>query len=77
MLAPFSKSFFGSIVTIACCMNITTAEQEHITTSLDVKKIHFSYSPAFKFTPLIIHCGKPIKMQKTAINLRGKTEPAY
>ena len=67
-----SKSVFGAVVTIACCMNIVTAEQEDIAMSLDGKKIHFSYSPAFKFTPLIIHCGKPIKDAENSYQLEGE-----
>lgn len=67
-----SKSVFGAVVTIACCMNIVTAEQVDIAMSLDGKKIHFSYSPAFKFTPLIIHCGKPIKDAENSYQLEGE-----
>lgn len=72
MFTSHSKVFFCASVTLACCMGGVNAESEDITTSLENKKIHFSYSPAFKFTPLIIHCGKPVNDAENCYQLEGK-----
>lgn len=72
MFTSHAKVFFCASVTLACCMGGVNAESEDITTSLENKKIHFSYSPAFKFTPLIIHCGKPVNDTENCYQLEGK-----
>ena len=51
---------------------LEAAEPYSIPTSLDGKKIQFSYSPAYKFTPLIIHCGAPVNDTENAYHLEGE-----
>lgn len=65
VLAPYIVSF----------MQFSFAEEENcadIPASLDGKKIQFSYSPAYKFTPLIIHCGKSTKNVSNSYHLQGE-----
>lgn len=51
---------------------LEAAEPYSIPTNLDGKKIQFSYSPAYKFTPLIIHCGAPVNDTENAYHLEGE-----
>lgn len=59
---------------VAICALPAFAEESQIDIplSLDGKKIHFSYSPAYKFTPLIIHCGNPVKDGDNSYQLQGE-----
>lgn len=50
---------------------VEAAESYNIPTSLDGKKIHFSYSPAYKFTPLIMHCGAPVNGTENCYHLES------
>ena len=59
---------------VAICALPAFAEESQIDIplSLDGKKIQFSYSPAYKFTPLIIHCGNPVKDEDNSYQLQGE-----
>ena len=59
---------------VAICVFPSFAEESQvdIPLSLEGKKIQFSYSPAYKFTPLVIHCGKSVKDVANSYHLQGE-----
>ena len=59
-------------VAICALPAFSEESQIDIPLSLDGKKIQFSYSPAYKFTPLIIHCGNPVKDEDNSYQLQGE-----
>ena len=71
------KPLFTNILSLllpvmtGCLASYADTEQAAITTDLNGKTIQFSYSPAHKFTPLVILCGKSLPDNKNTYNVQS------